>query len=61
MIENKYALVDWVGEDSSSLVPCLQVGNGVFTIGEIAQVNTSEGTFEAIVSAVGKYDLKIQL
>ena len=43
-------LVDWVGEESSTVVQCTKIGYiGVFTVGEVVRVHTSTGTFEAIV------------
>ena len=52
-VEHKYALVEWVAEDSS-VVPCIQVGGVTYNVGEIARVKTSQGVFEALVAAVGK-------
>ena len=50
-----YALVDWVGEESSSIVQSTKIGYmGVFTVGEVAKVRTSTGTFKAVIVASGK-------
>ena len=54
LIEHKYALVEWVGEDSSSVVPCIQVGGGTYRVGEVTNVKTSGSIFNALVAAVGK-------
>ena len=50
-----YALVDWLGEEAYSVVQCTKIGYmGVFTVGEVAKVWTSTGTFEAVIIASGK-------
>ena len=50
-----YALVDWVGEESSSVVQSTKIGcMGVFAVGEVAKVRTSTGTFKAVIVASGK-------
>ena len=33
-----YALVDWVGEESSSVVQYIRVVGGVFTVGEVSKL-----------------------
>ena len=50
-----YALVDWVGKEAYSVVQCTKIGYmGVFTVGEVAKVQTSSGTFDAVIIANGK-------
>ena len=56
-----YALVDWVGEDSSSVVQCIRVAGGVFTVGEVSRVRTSGGTFNAVVVANGECIMNLML
>ena len=49
-------MIDWAGEDSSSVVQSLKVGGGVFREGEVSRVKTSQGCFEGMVEASGKND-----
>ena len=44
-----------MGEESSSVVQSTKIGYmGVFTVGEVAKVHTSAGTFKAVIVASGK-------
>ena len=49
------ALVDWVDEESSSVVQSVRVAEGVFTVGEVSRVRTSGGTFRGVIAASGKH------
>ena len=44
-----YALIDWKEEGTSSVVPCLPVSEGTFTVGEFAWVKTNGGRFYKIL------------
>ena len=46
---NKYALVDWVGEESYSVVPCLSINHGVYSIGTVENVTTGQGVFKGVM------------
>ena len=45
--------MEWVGEDSASVVPCHRVSEGECRIGEVSKVRTSAGIFDAVVAATG--------
>ena len=47
------------GEETSSVVSCLDVGGGVFTLGEMSFVKTSEGKCRGKVAAIGKKQICI--
>lgn len=44
---------DWVGEESSSIIPAKKLSS--FEIGGIAPVKTAAGTYDGLVVAAGKY------
>ena len=48
---NRFAL----GEQSYSVVPCMQVNGGVYTVGGIARAKTGAGEYDAVVTAIGEY------
>ena len=54
IVESKYALVEWVGEDTMSVVCALQVEGGQYRIGSQHPVKISQGTFEALMLADGE-------
>ena len=43
-----FALIEWEGEDTASVVSCLQVGGGVI-VGQISMVRTAEGGTVALL------------
>ena len=47
-------LVDWVGEEASSVVQSVRVGNGTFQVGEVARVRYGNGIYDGKVVASGK-------
>ena len=55
MTGETYELVDWVGEDTSSVVQCNRVAGGVFMVGEVSRMWTSGGTFNAVIVTSGEY------
>ena len=44
-----------MGEESSSVVQCIRVVGGVFTVGEVSRVRAAGGTFDAVAVASGKH------
>ena len=49
-----YALVDWVGEESSSVVQGIRVAGGFVRVGEVSKIRVSGGVFDGLVIASGK-------
>ena len=56
--EETYVLIDWVGEDSSSVVKGTNVIGGSFKVGEVSTVRTGGRNYDGIVVASGKYMYK---
>ena len=49
----EFALIEWEGEDTASVVSCLQVGGGV-TVGQMSILRTAEGgSNRSVVTATG--------
>ena len=46
--------MEWVDEGSFSVVPCLKISEGVFSVGKVGKVKISQGHYDAVVAAVGK-------
>ena len=48
-----YALVYWVGEDSSSVVQGIHVGHGLNKVGEVSKIKFSGGIYDGLVVSSG--------
>ena len=52
-MQEKHALIEWVEDESLSVVCCEKVNGGLWTVGKVSRVSTSGGVFMGLVTATG--------
>ena len=52
--EETYVVVDWVGEETSSVIQSIRVGGGIFRVGDVSNIRISGGQYQGIVISSGK-------
>ena len=54
-------MVDWVGEQSSSLLQSTRVGGGIFRVGEFYKIKVAGRYYDGKIVSSGKYSCLILL
>ena len=53
-LQEKPVLVDWVGENTSSVLQGAKVAGGGFSVGEVSPIRIGTETYDGLVVASGK-------
>ena len=49
-----YVLIDWVGENTSSVLQGVKVAGGGFSVGDVSPIRIGTETYDGLVVASGK-------